>query len=70
MHKHAVEGHDLLAALAVVVDPLRCCGGSGDDAVHVAPDVPGDDPRGVVGLNRRQVANLDQDGEGGGGGGK
>lgn len=58
MHKHTVKGHDLLLASGVVKDPPCCGGRSGDDTVHVTPDVPGDNPRSIIVLQKRQVANL------------
>lgn len=58
VHKNTVEGHDLLPAPGVVIDPLRCFSGFGDDAVHVPLDVPGDNPRSMIVLHEGQVADL------------
>ena len=58
LHDNAVQGHDLLIAPSVSVDPLGCFCCSGDHAVHVTPELPGDDPRSVVILNNSQVGNL------------
>lgn len=54
----AVEGQDLLLSLGGLPDALGRAGRSGDDAIHVAPDLPGDDPGGVVVPHEGQVANL------------
>lgn len=57
-HIDTVEGHDLLPALGVVVDPPRCRRRSGDDTIHLTPDMPGDNPRSSIVLHKCQVANL------------
>lgn len=57
-HADAVEGHDLLLAMCVVIDPPCRCRCFGDDTIHIATDVPGDDPGSIIFLHQRQVANL------------
>lgn len=64
LHINTVKAHNLLPPLGVVVDPPRCRGRFGDDTIHVAPDMPGDDPRSIVVLHTRQVADLYSEGKG------
>lgn len=55
---HGLEGHDLLTAFGFSVDPLCCSCCPGDNTIHVAHDVPGDNHSSGIVLHQGQVANL------------